>query len=54
MEKPYMEVGDVLPVQRLGDRQLAGDRVDDEDAGWRLVRPGAGHTVTQHPVPIPV
>lgn len=49
-----MEIGDVLSVQRLGDRQLARDGVDDEDAGWRLVGPGACHTVTQHPILIPV
>lgn len=49
-----MEVGDVLSVQRLGDRQLAWDWVDDEDASRRLVSPGARHTVTQHPVLIPV
>lgn len=52
--KSYMEVGDVLSVQRFGDRQLAWDRVDDEDAGRRLVGPGARHAVTQHPVLIPV
>lgn len=49
-----MEVGDVLSVQWLGDWQLARDWVDDEDTGWRLVGPGARHTVTQHPVLIPV
>ena len=53
-EKSYMEVGDVLSVQRLGDRQLAWDWADDEDAGRRLVGPGARHTVTQHPVVISV
>ena len=49
-----MEVGDVFSVQRLGDRQLARDWVDDEDASRRLVGPGARHTVTQHPVLVPV
>lgn len=49
-----MKVGNVLSVQRLGDGQLARDWVDDEDAGRRLVGPGACHTVTQHPVLIPV
>lgn len=49
-----MEVGNVLSVQRLGDRQLARDRVDDEDAGRRLVGPRARHAVTQHPVLVPV
>lgn len=49
-----MEVGDVLSVQRLGDGQLARDRIDDEDAGRRLVGPRACHTVTQQPILIPV
>lgn len=49
-----MEIGDVLSVQWLGDRQLTRDWVDDEDTVRRLVGPGARHTVTQHPVLIPV
>lgn len=49
-----MEVGNVLSVQRLGDRQLARDRVDDEDSSRRLVGPRARHTVTQRPVLVPV
>lgn len=49
-----MEVGNVLSVQRLSDGQLARDWVDDEDASRRLVGPRARHTVTQHPVLIPV
>ena len=52
--KTYMEVGDVLSVQRFGDRQLAWDWVDDENASWWLVSPRARHTVTQHPVVVPV
>lgn len=54
LKESYMEVGDVLSVQGFGDRQLAWDWVDDEDPGWRLVSPRARHTVTQHPVLIPV
>lgn len=42
----YMEVGDVLPIQGLEDRELSGDRVDDEDAVRRLVSAGARHAVS--------
>lgn len=49
-----MEVGDMLPVQRFGDGQLAGDGVDDEDPGGRLVGAGTRHAVTQLQAFIPV
>lgn len=42
-----MEVGDVLSVQGLVDRQLPGDRFDDEDAGGGLVSTGTRHTVSE-------
>ena len=51
---PHMEVGDVLPVQGLGDGQLAGDGVDDVDARGGLVGPGARHAVAQEAVLVPV
>jgi len=46
----YMEVGDVLSVQGLADRQLSGDRFNDEDAGGGLVSSRTRHTVSEGPV----
>ena len=42
-----MEVGDVLSVQGLVDGELAGDGVDDEDAGGGLVGTRSGHAVAE-------
>ena len=51
---PYVEVGDVLAVERLGDGQLAGDGVDDEDAGGRLVGAGPRDAVPEQALLVPV
>jgi hypothetical protein len=51
---PHMEVGDVLPVQGLGDGELARDGADDVDARGGLVGPGARHAVAQETVIVPV
>lgn len=45
-----MEAGDVLSIKGFIDRELSRDRVDDEDAGGRLVSSRAGHTVSEGPV----
>lgn len=50
----YMEVGNVLPIQGLVDRQLSRNGVDDEDASGGLVSPGACHAVSQGAVLIMV
>lgn len=49
-----MEVGNVLPIQGLVDRQLSGNWVDDEDASGWLVGTGTRHAVSQGAVLIVV
>lgn len=45
-----MEVGDVLPIQGLVDRQLSRNRVDDEDSSGGLVSTWSCDAVSERPV----
>lgn len=46
----YVEVGDVLPIQGLVDRQFSRDRVNDEDPSGGLVSTWSCDAVSERPV----